>query len=141
MRKIIIMGVMISTSILFSNEPSVYGAGNIDVASPYGLTSTEKNVISNRKQIQQLGNQVSEQQRRIAGLTTVVDGLSKQVLDLKEELKEKRTTDNKQDENTKKQEEDSKKTYTLLLELGKMIDQINNSYVTKDDLSLLQMQQ
>ena len=132
---------MISTSILFSNEPSVYGAGNIDVASPYGLTSTEKNVISNRKQIQQLGNQVSEQQRRIAGLTTVVDGLSKQVLDLKEELKEKRTTDNKQDENTKKQEEDSKKTYTLLLELGKMIDQINNSYVTKDDLSLLQMQQ
>ena len=135
------MGVMISTSLLFSNEPSVYGAGDIDVASPYGLTSTEKNVISNRKQIQQLRNQVSEHQSRISGLTTVIDGLNKQVLDLKEQLQEKRKVDARQDEDFKKQEEDSKKTYTLLLELGKMIDQINNSYVTKEDLSRLQTQQ
>lgn len=141
MKKLVIMGVMIGTSLLFSAEPSVYGAGDIDVANPYGLTSTEKNVISNRKQIQQLRNQVSEHQRRIAGLTTVIDGLNKQVLDLKEQLQESRKVDAQQDEDLKKQEEDSKKTYTLLLELGKMIDQINNSYVTKEDLSRLQAQQ
>ena len=132
---------MIGTSILFANEPSVYGAGDIDVASPYGLSSTEKNVISNRKQIQQLSNQVSEHQSRIAGLTTVIDGLNKQVLDLKEQLQEKRKIDAEQNDNSKKQEEDAKKTYTLLLELGKMIDQINDSYVTKDDLTLLKTQQ
>jgi len=132
---------MISFSILFANEPSVYGAGDIDVASPYGLSSTEKNVISNRKQIQQLRNQVSEHQSRIAGLTTVIDGLNKQVLDLKEQLQEKRKIDAEQNDNSKKQEEDAKKTYTLLLELGKMIDQINDSYVTKDDLTLLKTQQ
>ncbi|RUM73727.1 MAG: hypothetical protein DSZ11_05255 [Sulfurovum sp.] len=141
MKKIIVMGVMISFSILFANEPSVYGAGDIDVASPYGLSSTEKNVISNRKQIQQLRNQVSEHQSRIAGLTTVIDGLNKQVLDLKEQLQEKRKIDAEQNDNSKKQEEDAKKTYTLLLELGKMIDQINDSYVTKDDLTLLKTQQ
>jgi len=132
---------MISFSILFANEPSVYGAGDIDVANPYGLTSAEKNVISNRKQIQQLRNQVSEHQSRIAGLTTVIDGLNKQVLDLKEQLEEKRKIDAEQNDNFKKQEEDAKKTYTLLLELGKMIDQINDSYVTKDDLTLLKKQQ
>ncbi len=141
MKRVVVMGVMISTSLLFSNEPSVYGAGDIDVASPYGLTSAEKNVISNRKQIQQLRNQVSEHQSRIAGLTTVIDGLNKQVLDLKEQLQEKRKVDAQQDEDLKKQEEDSKKTYTLLLELGKIIDQINNSYVTKEDLSRLEAQQ
>ena len=140
MKKRVIMGVMIGTSLLFSAEPSVYGAGDIDVANPYGLTSTEKNVISNRKQIQQLRNQVSEHQSRIAGLTTVIDGLNKQVLDLKEQLQDKRKIDEQQDEDSKKYEEDSKKTYKLLLELGKLIDQINNSYVTKEDLNRLQMQ-
>jgi TolA-binding protein len=74
---------------------------------------------------------VSEQQSRIAGLTTVVEGLNSQIVDLKEQLKENR------DAYTKR-EEDYKKSYTLLLELGKMIDQINNNYITKDDLSLFQ---
>ena len=138
MKKIILIGSLVGVSSLLANEPSVYGAGNIDVSSPYGLTSTEQNVLNNRKQVQQLTNQVSEQQRKIAGLTTVVEGLTKQVLDLKEQQKESRKADNKRDEEFKNREEDYKKSYTLLLELGKMIDQINKNYVTKEDLSVLQ---
>ncbi len=126
------MGVIAGiSSFLFAGEPSVYGAGNIDSSSPYGLTQTEKNVLNNRKQVQRLSNLVSEQQSRIAGLTTVVDGLNSQVIDLKEQLKENRDAYGKR-------EEEYKKSYTLLLELGKMIDQINNNYITKDDLSLFQ---
>ncbi len=122
---------MAGISLLFAGEPSVYGAGNIDSSSPYGLTQTEQNVLNNRKQVQRFSNMVSEQQSRIAGLTTVVDGLTTQVTDLKEQLKENQ-------EAYSKREEDYKKSYTLLLELGKMIDQINNNYITKDDLSLFQ---
>ncbi len=125
------MGIIVGTSLLFSGEPSVYGAGNIDSSSPYGLTQTEQNVLNNRKQVQRFSNMVSEQQSRIAGLTTVVDGLNSQVIDLKEQLKENQNA-------SSKREEDYKKSYTLLLELGKMIDQINNNYITKDDLSLFQ---
>jgi len=116
----------------------VYGAGNIDSSSPYGLTTTEQNVLNNRKQVQKLLNQVSEHQSRIAGLTTVVDGLNNQVLDLKEQLKESRKAESKRDEASAKLEEDYKKSYTLLLELGKMIDQINNNYLTKADLGIFQ---
>lgn len=138
MKKIILIGFVAGVSLLFANEPSVYGAGNIDSSSPYGLTTTEQNVLNNRKQVQQLSNQVSEQQRRIAGLTTVVDGLNNQILDLKEQLKESRKADSKMEEEYKKREENYKKSYTLLLDLGKMIDQINNNYVTKEDLSAIQ---
>lgn len=138
MKKIILIGVVTGVSLLLANEPSVYGAGNIDSSSPYGLTTTEQNVLNNRKQVQKLLNQVSEHQSRIAGLTTVVDGLNNQVLDLKEQLKESRKAESKRDEASAKLEEDYKKSYTLLLELGKMIDQINNNYLTKNDLSIFQ---
>lgn len=138
MKKIILIGVVTGVSLLLANEPSVYGAGNIDSSSPYGLTTTEQNVLNNRKQVQQLLNQVSEHQSHIAGLTTVVDGLNNQVLDLKEQLKESRKAESKRDEASAKLEEDYKKSYTLLLELGKMIDQINNNYLTKADLGIFQ---
>lgn len=138
MKKIILIGVVTGVSLLLANEPSVYGAGNIDSSSPYGLTTTEQNVLNNRKQVQKLVNQVSEHQSRIAGLTTVVDGLNNQVLDLKEQLKESRKAESKRDEASAKLEEDYKKSYTLLLELGKMIDQINNNYLTKADLGIFQ---
>ena len=138
MKKIILIGVVTGVSLLLANEPSVYGAGNIDSSSPYGLTTTEQNVLNNRKQVQKLLNQVSEHQSRIAGLTTVVDGLNNQVLDLKEQLKESRKAESKRDEASGKLEEDYKKSYTLLLELGKMIDQINNNYLTKADLGIFQ---
>lgn len=120
--------------LLFANEPSVYGAGDIDSSAPYGLTTTEQNVLNNRKQVQELGNQVSGHQSRISGLTTVVEGLTKQVLELKEQLKESREREKKREDEESKQEEDYKKSYTLLLELGKMIDEINSNYVTKDAL-------
>ncbi|MCH9741437.1 MAG: hypothetical protein K0U38_11460 [Epsilonproteobacteria bacterium] len=121
MKKTILISLIGITS-LFANEPSVYGAGNIDSAEPYGLTATEKNVLENRKQVQFLKNRVAEQQNRINGLTTVIEGLNRQILDLKENL------------GSNTQAEDYNKTYSLLLDLGTMIDQINNNYVTQEDL-------
>jgi TolA-binding protein len=113
------------TPLLHANEPSVYGAGDIDGNNPYGLTSTEKGVLQNRRTVQNLKNRVAEQQNRIDGLTTIIEGLNKQVMDLKERLNSSIKSNNQRDNN---------KTYGLLLELGQMIDQINNNYVTQEDL-------
>jgi len=126
MRKIVLIGCVCLSSLLYADEPSVYGAGDIDSANPYGLTRTEQDVLANRRAVQNLKNRVAEQQNRIDGLITIIDGLNKKVLSLKEELKSTNNLIRKSKENNK--------TYSLLLELGQMVDQINNNYVTREDL-------
>ncbi len=127
MKKIILIGSIVVTTLLQASEPSVYGAGNIDSSSPYGLTQTEKSVLENRKIVQNLKNRVAEQQNRIDGLTTIIEGLNKELLNVKEQLSANEKL-NSQGDN------DYNKTYSLLLEMGQMIDQINNNYVTREDL-------
>jgi len=127
MKKTIFIGCVVVTSLLQATEPSVYGAGNIDSSSPYGLTQTEKSVLENRKIVQNLKNRVSEQQNRIDGLTTIIEGLNKELLNVKEQLSANEKLSNRG-------ENDYNKTYSLLLEMGQMIDQINNNYVTREDL-------
>ena len=73
MKKIVLITYIALTPLLFANEPSVYGAGDIDSAQPYGLTETERAVLENRRAVQSLKNRVSEQQNRIDGLTTIID--------------------------------------------------------------------
>ena len=128
MKKIVLIGLLSFTSLLFAYEPSVYGAGNIDSAQPYGLTQTERTVVENRKEVQFLKNRVSDQQSRIDGFTTIIDGLNQQIVHLKEQLNEFLKANRGQD--------DYNKTYTLLLDLGTMIDEIKNNYVTQDDLRM-----
>lgn len=125
--RIFLIALIALTPLLHANEPSVYGAGDIDSSDPYGLTTTERGVLENRKSVQNLKNRVAEQQNRIDGLTTIIEGLSKQVMDLKEQLSSSIKSNDQSNQ-------DSNKSYTLLLELGKMIDQINNNYVTQEDL-------
>jgi TolA-binding protein len=126
MKRIILIGSIAVMALLHASEPSVYGAGDIDSSSPYGLTQTEKVVLENRKTVQNLKNRVAEQQNRIDGLTTIIDGLNKELLSVKEQLIANEKADT--------HESDYNRTYSLLLELGKMVDDINNNYVTREDL-------
>ena len=128
MRKFLIffIGLM---AILNAKEPSVYGAGDIDSSSPYGLTKTEKSVLENRTNIQNLKNVVSEQQNRIDGLTTIIDGLNKEILSLKDQI-----VNLEKNQQTNSSDNDYNQTHSLLLQMGKMVDQINNNYVTREDL-------
>ena len=128
MRKFLIffIGLM---AILNAKEPSVYGAGDIDISSPYGLTKTEKSVLENRTNIQNLKNVVSEQQNRIDGLTTIIDGLNKEILSLKDQIVNLEKAQQANSSNN-----DYNQTYSLLLKIGKMVDEINNNYVTREEL-------
>ncbi|CAA6816740.1 MAG: TPR repeat containing exported protein; Putative periplasmic protein contains a protein prenylyltransferase domain [uncultured Sulfurovum sp.] len=124
--KMIFVGFIGLLSLLHAYEPSVYGAGDINSASPYGLTKTEQAVLENKKTLQMLYNRMTEQQRKIDGLTTVIEGQNREILELKEELAT-------QQANTAKASDDNS-TYLLLLEMGQSIDHINSTYVTKDEL-------
>jgi len=127
MKRIILYGFIGLSSLLYGYEPSVYGAGDIDSATPYGLTQTEEAVLENKKTIQMLYNKMNEQQRKIDGLTTILEGQNKEIVSLKEELE---AVANKPAPVVK----DNNQTYTLLLELGQMVDSINNNYVSRDEL-------
>jgi len=126
-KKKILMSVVVLASTLYAYEPSVYGAGDINSASPYGLTSTEQAILDNKKTLQTLFNKLKEQQRKMDGLTSIIEGQNKEILELKEELKA---------EVSKPLPEPVKddETYSLLLQLSQTVDMINSSYVTQDEL-------
>lgn len=131
-KKLLLLASLSLTSILYANEPSVYGAGNIDSETPYGLTQTEKTVLENKKTLQRLYNTINEQQRKVDGLATIIEGQNKEIVQLKEQLQY-------QQSNSEKNAQDANKSYALLLELGAMIDEIKNTYVTQTDLQNLQV--
>jgi len=128
--KVMVIGFIGMVTTLYAYEPSVYGAGDINSASPYGLTKTEQAVLDNKKTLQKLYNTITEQQRKIDGLTTVIEGQNKEIIDLKEQMEA-------QQEVSSTSSMDANRSYTLLLELGQTIDNINNTYVTKDELTNL----
>lgn len=125
-KQIVLLGAISMASLLYAYEPSVYGAGDINSAEPYGLTKTEQTVLNNKKMLQQLFNKMNEQQRKIDGLMSIIDGQNKEILELKERLAT--------DEKNNQQNEDANKSYNLMLEMGQMLDKINDTYVTQDQL-------
>jgi len=126
LKKSVLIGVVAIASTLYAYEPSVYGAGDINSASPYGLTTTEQAILDNKKTLQKLFNKISEQQRKIDGLTSIIEGQNREILELKEDLKA--------EVNKPIPKPDNNETMSLLLQLSQMVDSINNSYVTQDEL-------
>ena len=154
---------------LISAEPSAFGAGDINNPTPYGLTSSEKTLLENKKNLHKVvvksnnqANEVDSLRERIDGLQTIIESLSMssrnnrlkmKSLDKKnsDQLKsnaeyEKRLiesikansnliqiNDNQIIVSTKKIE----KLNLLVVEMSKLIDTINATYVTKDEFNLL----
>jgi len=125
----VLMSVVVLASTLYAYEPSVYGAGDINSASPYGLTETEQAILDNKKTIQRLFNKITEQQRKIDGLTSIIEGQNREILELKEQLEVSNNSIN-----TIKNSSDDNETYSLLLQLSQTVDTINNNYVTRDEV-------
>ena len=132
--KMALGSLFLFNSLLYGYEPSVYGAGDIESASPYGLTKTEQAVLNNKKTIQTIYNKMSEQQRKVDGFKSVIDGQTKEIVFLKEQLKNGQNQLTKQERLIQQLQGDASKSYKLLLELGKIIDEIKNTSVRRDEL-------
>lgn len=66
-------------------EPSAFGAGNLDSSEPYGLTTVEKKIVENQKNLQNAkyqsrdnSAQLASLRERMDGLQTVMEGLAQQ---------------------------------------------------------------
>ncbi len=147
--------VAISSISLFALEPSAFGAGNLDNPTPYGLTSGEKTVLQNKKNLKQIvvksnnqANKVDSLRERIDGLQSIVESLSRKaqknkisLIDLKhknsQELESSDEYEKRLSEITAKNFESIEKNSLVIQELSEIIDTINKSYVTKDEFNEL----
>lgn len=165
MNKKIIIIWLSATCLLLANEPSVFGAGNLDSAEPYGLTSSEKYILKNRDKVKELSQDVKSLKRQLSGLSenseglrSVIDGFGSKIAKIDNKIraleensakKEESITALRKDivelkiyvnESRTLQDNNQEKIKLVLGELSSLIDSINSNYVSKEAFSKLEGQ-
>lgn len=107
--------ILILSSILLHAEPSVYGFGTDETVKPKASSASKRS-------ISYLQQKIAQQDERIDGLTTVIEGLSASL----NALQMKDNQSSSQQNNTSND--------ALLKNLAAMIDEINSNYVSKEEL-------
>jgi TolA-binding protein len=76
-----ILCCLIASSVYGAQEVSVFGAGDLNSKNPYGLNSSEKHILNNKKKLTTLSSKVSDVKlliqtlnRRIEGLESIYEG-------------------------------------------------------------------
>ncbi len=138
----------IYSTFLVASEPSAFGAGNLDNPTPYGLTSSEKTVLENKKKLHSVvvksknqGYEVDSIRERIDGLQSVVESLSRKAQDNKRELKNLADKNNEKllssDEYEKRLSIAVENNTKLLGDISKLVDDMSKDYVTKAEFNSL----
>ncbi|MDQ7046566.1 MAG: hypothetical protein Q9M39_02730 [Sulfurovum sp.] len=127
---IVIAALTSSSSIILCAEPSVYGFGNMDDSSPqeeyssdYSTSSSTSSARgSSGSSMSAMQRKIAQQDERIDGLTTIIEGLSASLneLQMRGGQSSLATTNLPNDD--------------LLKKLAGMIDDINANYVSKEEL-------
>jgi len=145
---------------LNADEPSAFGAGDLNNPSPYGLTQEEELLLQTKKNLKKVtvknnnqSNELESLRDRIDGLQSIIENLSRKAHKNKVELKnlDKQNNDrinssgefenrllessNKTMELAKKNEAEIEKIKLLIVELSSMIDTINQNYVSKNEFN------
>ncbi len=149
------LSVFLFTSIALFAEPSAFGAGDMDNPSPYGLTSEEQLLLKNKKNLKKVivksnnqSNELESLRDRIDGLQDVVESLGRNAHKNKQNLKNynqqniDRINNSNEFENrlieiSKKNTEDIVKINLLIDELSRLIDTINENYISKKEFNTL----
>jgi len=113
-----VSGILVLT-VFVSAEPSVYGFGSVDPAPDTQSTQGSTGTIATLEQ------RIAQQDERIEGLTTIIEGLSAAV----NELQQSRGA------NLSSTDDSDVSNRALLEKLARMIDEINSNYVSKEELS------
>jgi len=136
-------------------EPSAFGAGNINNPNPYGLTSSEEVLLQNKKHLRKVevktnnqANEVDSLRERIDGIQGIIESVSassrKNKLSIKElkkkneeNLKNSSEFDKRFTESVEVNTKEIQKINLILVEMSKLLDNINTTYVTKDEFNAL----
>ncbi len=138
---------------VFASEPSVFGAGDLSVSNPYGLTHEEKLILESNKKIETIAHKNSLQTAKVESVTERLDGLQAIVEGLSQASNEQKIalvklSDSTQEGNksktideltrlSKANSDNIMQLKMLLEELSRSVDTINASYVTKEEFSVL----
>jgi TolA-binding protein len=140
---------------LLCAEPSAFGAGDLNNPTPYGLTSGEEVILSNKKNLHQVviksnnqANEMSSIRERVDGLQTIIESLSMISRDNKLKLKSIDKENVEQLENNSEYEKrvaesvlvnskEIEKMDSLMIEISKITDKINATYITKKEFNAL----
>ncbi len=157
---------LIFTSLLNAEEPSAFGAGDLDNPTPYGLTKNEKEILQNRKEIQSLKsnvftlqNSLNEVKESSEGLKSVFQGEITKFQDiflsinsLDEKIEKNRetiellqkdlntTTSDLIDtlnKNIEIQNKNIDKLSSAIKDMGKIVDKIDREYITRLEVEVL----
>lgn len=135
-KKLFLSSLLISSTLTVSaDEVSVFGAGNLDSKNPYGLNSTEKNILKNKKTLGSIDSKVKDVKytveslsERIDGLESIYEGdsqkLNKTVLKLNEVIKSLEENSNK----TQKNASDIDSLKTVSSQILTMQEELSSEY-------------
>ena len=140
---------------LQSAEPSAFGAGNLNNPKPYGLTTNEKVILQNKKNLHKVevksnnqANEVDSLRERLDGLQSIIESLSRKSHNNKINLKKLNDKNSQELESSDEYEkrlsdvsqtnsENIVKIDTVIAELSTLVDTINAQYITKDEFNAL----
>ncbi len=162
MRILLAFTALILPFCLSAQEPSAFGAGDLDSPEPYGLTSSEKTILKNKniiktveKQAHSQGTKIDSLRERMDGLQTILEGLMDKSQSNKVELnrmlssnesdemtaqeREASTTArlNQFEESIKANEQNILNFKTVMDEFSMILDGINSNYVSKAEYNVL----
>jgi TolA-binding protein len=144
--------VFVFSGFLLANEISVFGAGDLESPDPYGLTSVEKAALKNKKKLNQFDlkmdntrSTVDSLSQRIDGIESIVESdslkLNNNVLEMKKISQDTQTYNEDiqalkliNEQNLKIQEvqnQNIKKLQKNIAELTKVVNKINENYVSR----------
>ncbi len=136
-------------------EPSAFGAGNLNNAQPYGLTSSEEVILQNKKNLKKVvvksNNQayeVDSLRERIDGLQTIIEGLSRKsqenklnITSLNQKNSDELVTSNEYEKRLSEISEinaqEIKELKVVVEDISTLLNSINSAYVSKDDFNTL----
>jgi len=143
------------SSILAGAEPSAFGAGDLSNPSPYGLTSSEKEILETKKRLKKVAIKSSSQESKLNSLRERIDGMQSIVESLGRETHNNKIVleklETKQENFSLSNDEYQKRLNeavlmnaqkieelkTLLNSLSGDVDGFKKSYVSRDEFNLL----
>ncbi len=113
--------IFLASTVLAHAEPSVYGFGSDENTDNLQTSVSSKRTIAIMKQ------QIAQQEERIDGLTTIIEGLSASLNELQQAGRTNTSS-------TSYMGDSGSSNNALLKKLADMIDEINENYVSKEEL-------
>lgn len=152
----VVLAIILFSAFLRAEEPSAFGAGDLNNPNPYGLTREEKLFLENKKEIQGIASKSSLQNAKVESVAERLDGMQAIIEGLAQAQNEqklllKKVTDSLSDQNRSQKidtlinqnntdGENIIRLKALIEELSQTVDGINNAYISKEEFAALMKQ-